>query len=256
MLRPLCSYHFWLLWSLMHQKHFSHCSWEHRVDWMEPSHWFIKLEFFYLVATNTEGNIEESPNILHGTQNKKSTPVEINVVFGCLIRFTPADTKGLPSAPKPRPTCLSTSGSSSSRRCWHSVGRTENVCLLISARRLVFTRMESGVSTSISAHFVLFSCPAKNQREPSSILSVRGLKAPEEHFNGPFQTLTFIKGYIYSSKQDVGGPFCHWVLPTASYPGSVPLTFLGSLGVCSGAGKDSSERRVSALAFSHTSCLF
>lgn len=89
MLRPLCSYHFWLPWSLIYQKHFSHCSWEHRVDWMEPSHWFIKLEFFYLVATNTEGNIEESPNILHGTQNKKSTPVEINVVFGCLIRFTP-----------------------------------------------------------------------------------------------------------------------------------------------------------------------
>lgn len=77
-----------------------------------------------------------------------------------------------------RPTCLSTSGSSSSRRCWHSVGRTENVCLLISARRLVFTRMESGVSTSISAHFVLFSCPATNHQDVSNTVPERGFQAP------------------------------------------------------------------------------
>lgn len=32
------------------------------------------------------------------------------------------------------------------------------MCLLISARRFVLTRMESGVSTSMSAHLVLFIC--------------------------------------------------------------------------------------------------
>ena len=58
-------------------------------------------------------------------------------------------------------TCRSTSGSSRSSRCWQSPGRTEKVCLLISARRFVLTRMESGVSTSISAHLVLFICPIK-----------------------------------------------------------------------------------------------
>lgn len=61
-------------------------------------------------------------------------------------------------------TCRSTSGSSKSSRCWQSPGRTEKVCLLISARRFVLTRMESGVSTSISAHLVLFICPVKTWR--------------------------------------------------------------------------------------------
>ena len=61
-------------------------------------------------------------------------------------------------------TCRSTSGSNKSSRCWQSPGRTEKVCLLISARRFVLTRMESGVSTSISAHLVLFICPVKTWR--------------------------------------------------------------------------------------------
>ena len=58
-------------------------------------------------------------------------------------------------------TCRSTSGSNKSSRCWQSPGRTEKLCLLISARRFVLTRMESGVSTSISAHLVLFICPIR-----------------------------------------------------------------------------------------------
>lgn len=61
-------------------------------------------------------------------------------------------------------TCRSTSGSSKSSRCWQSPGRTEKVCLLISGRRFVLTRMESSVSTSISAHLVLFICPVKTWR--------------------------------------------------------------------------------------------
>lgn len=55
-------------------------------------------------------------------------------------------------------TCWSTSGSILRSFCWHSVGSIENVCLLMRARRLVLTRMESGVSTSIS-HLVRLSCP-------------------------------------------------------------------------------------------------
>lgn len=60
-------------------------------------------------------------------------------------------------------TCWSTSGSILRSFCWHSVGNSENVCLLISARKLVLTRMESGVSTSIS-HLVRLSCPEKPKR--------------------------------------------------------------------------------------------
>lgn len=39
----------------------------------------------------------------------------------------------------------------------------ENVCLLIKARRLVLTRMESGVSTSIS-HLVRLNWPEKDEK--------------------------------------------------------------------------------------------
>lgn len=60
-------------------------------------------------------------------------------------------------------TCWSTSGSILRSFCWHSVGNNENVCLLISARKLVLTRMESGVSTSIS-HLVRLSCPENPKR--------------------------------------------------------------------------------------------
>lgn len=60
-------------------------------------------------------------------------------------------------------TCWSTSGSILRSFCWHSVGNIENVCLLISARKLVLTRMESGVSTSIS-HLVRLSCPENPKR--------------------------------------------------------------------------------------------
>lgn len=60
-------------------------------------------------------------------------------------------------------TCWSTSGSILRSFCWHSVGSIENVCLLMSARRLVLTRMESGVSTSIS-HFVRLSGPENPRR--------------------------------------------------------------------------------------------
>lgn len=57
-----------------------------------------------------------------------------------------------------RVTWRSTSGSSLRSLCWESGGRTEKVCLLMMARRLVLTKMESGVSTSI-LHLVRFSCP-------------------------------------------------------------------------------------------------
>lgn len=69
---------------------------------------------------------------------------------------------------KRRATCRSTSGRSLSSLCWQSGGRTEKVCLLMIARRLVFTRIESGVSTSI-LHLVRFICPEiQNKKDESS----------------------------------------------------------------------------------------
>lgn len=57
----------------------------------------------------------------------------------------------------------STSGRSARSFCWQSAGSNEKVCLFMRARRLVFTRMDSGVSTSISAHLVLFKWPVKGR---------------------------------------------------------------------------------------------
>ena len=61
-------------------------------------------------------------------------------------------------------TCRSTSGRSLSSFCWQSPGRTEKVCLLMIARKLVLTKMESGVSTSM-LHLVRLNCPAIQNRK-------------------------------------------------------------------------------------------
>lgn len=56
-------------------------------------------------------------------------------------------------------TCLSTSGSKSRRYCWKCWGKEANVCLLINALKLVLTRIDPGVSMSMSSALVHFKCP-------------------------------------------------------------------------------------------------
>lgn len=56
-------------------------------------------------------------------------------------------------------TCRSTSGSKSRRYCWKCWGKEANVCLLINALKLVLTRIDPGVSMSMSSALVHFKCP-------------------------------------------------------------------------------------------------
>lgn len=60
-------------------------------------------------------------------------------------------------------TCLSTSGSRSRRYCWKCWGKEAKVCLFIKALRLVLTRMDPGVSMSMSSALVHFKCPVKGK---------------------------------------------------------------------------------------------
>lgn len=62
-------------------------------------------------------------------------------------------------------TCLSTSGSRSRRYCWKCWGKEANVCLFINALKLVLTRIDPGVSMSMSSALVHFKCPVMNKQE-------------------------------------------------------------------------------------------
>lgn len=67
-----------------------------------------------------------------------------------------------------RATWRSTSGRSLTSLCWQSGGKTEKVCLLMIARRLVLTKIESGVSTSI-LYLARFICPAIQTKQETDV---------------------------------------------------------------------------------------